>query len=402
MTSPLMPAEAGSQGVRRLAGPALLVLLAFGVVSGPGRAQDGDPFAATVAVDATGSTVAEARNMARTDGQRRALSAVAERLAGGSTGVKIPKLDDNAITGLVASFEVANERMSTVRYAADYTFHFRPDETRRVLGNLGPGNPGAGNPGAGNQGAGNQGAGASEESAKKLVLIPVYQSAGPAKLWDDPNPWRQAWEEQPAGAGAVRLVVPLGDAGDIAALDAERARDGDGAALTAIARRNGGEEAIVALAALRGPPTGPAGVDVTVRRYRAGQPVDSHAEKLTAAPSGESEGELLRRAAAAVVADIANGWKNEAPAQNDQEGTLTAVLPITDLDDWLRARDRLAKLPAIRKVSLMALSRQEATIEIGYGGSIDQLKAALAEISLDLVRGDKLWRLAHTGPARQP
>jgi hypothetical protein len=391
MTSPLMPAGAGSQGVRRLAGPALLVLLAFGAVSGRSRAQDADPFAATVAVDATGSTIVEARNMARTDGQRRALAAVAERLAGGSTGAKIPKLDDNAITGLGASFEVANERMSTVRYAADYTFHFRPEETRRALGNPGPGN----------QGPGNQGRGVSEESGNKLVLVPVYQSAGPAKLWDDPNPWRQAWEKQPGGDGAVRLVVPLGDAGDLAALDAEKARAGDGAALTAIARRNGGEEAIVALAALRGPPAGPAGLDVTVRRYRAGQPVDSHAEKLTANP-GESEDDLLRRAAAAIVADIASGWKNDPTAQNDQEGTLTAILPITDLDDWLRARDRLAKLPAIRKVSLMALSRQQATIEIGYGGSIEQLKAALAEISLDLVRGDKLWRLAHTGPARQP
>lgn len=386
MTSPLMPAGAGSQGVRRLAGPALLVLLACGVVSGPSRAQDADPFAATVAVDATGSTVAEARNMARTDGQRRALAAIAERLAGGSTGAKIPKLDDNAITGLVASFEVANERMSTVRYAADYTFHFRPDETRRALGNPGPGN---------------QGPGASADSSKSLVLIPVYQSAGQAKLWDDPNPWRQAWEEQPAGAGAVHLVVPLGDAGDIAALDAEKARAGDGAALTAIARRNGGEEAIVAFAALRGPSAGPAGVDVTVRRYRAGQPVDSHAEKLTANP-GEGENDLLRRAAAAIGTDIGSGWKNDSSAQNTQEGTLTAILPITDLDDWLRARDRLTSLPAIRKVSLMALSRQEATIEIGYGGSIDQLKAALAEISLDLVHGDKLWRLAHTGPARQP
>ena len=391
MTSPLMPAGAGSQGARRLAGSALLVLVALGVMGRPGRAQDADPFAATVAVDATGSTVAQARDMARTDGQRRALAAVAERLAGGNARVKMPKLEDNAISGLVASFEVANERMSTVRYTADFTFHFRPDQTRRALGNPGPGNPGPGNPGPG----------AAEEYGKPPVLIPVYQSAGQAKLWDDPNPWRQAWEEQPAGTGAARLVVPLGDAGDIAALDAEKARAGDGEALTAIARRNGAEEAIVALAALHGPPARPTGLDVTVRRYRAGQPVGSQAEKLSANP-GESEDDLLRRAAAAIVVDIGSGWKNDAGVQNDQEGTLTAILPITDLDDWLRARERLAKVPAIRKVSLMALSRQEATIEIGYGGSIDQLKAALAEISLDLVRGDKLWRLAHTGPAGQP
>jgi hypothetical protein len=386
MTLSLMPAGAGSQGGWRVAGSALLVVLALGLLCGPGRAQEGDAFSATVAVDATADTVAQARDMARTDGQRRALAAVAERLAAGGTKVRLPKLDDKAVTDLVLSFEVANERMSAVRYAADYTVHFRPEGIRRVLGIAGPGNPGPVVAG---------------DSGKPLVLIPVYQSAEQARLWDDPNPWLQAWEQQPAGTGAVRLVVPLGDAGDIAALDADKALAGDGEGLAAIARRNGGEEALVALAAPRGPHGRPGGVDVTVRRYWAGGLLDSHQEKLTANP-GESESELLRRAAAAIVSDIAGGWKNEAVAHDDQEGSLTAVLPIADLDDWLRARERLAKVPTIHKIALMALSREAATIEIGYGGSIDQLKASLAEISLDLVRGDPLWRLARTGPARRP
>ena len=232
-------------------------------------------------------------------------------------------------------------------------------------------------------------------------MLPVYQSAGQATLWDDPNPWRQAWEQLPAAAGPVRLVVPLGDAGDIAAIDADKALAGDGDALAAIARRNGGDDALVALAAPRGPPDRPDGLDVTIRHYQAGRLVDSHAEPLTADP-GESGRALLRRAVAAIVADIANGWQNEAVAHDDQEGTLTAVLPITGLDDWVRAKERLASVPAIRKIALMALSRQEATIEIGYSGSIDQLKASLAAISLDLVRGDPLWRLARTGPAPRP
>jgi hypothetical protein len=74
-------------------------------------------------------------------------------------------------------------------------------------------------------------------------------------------------------------------------------------------------------------------------------------------------------------------------------------LPITGLDDWVRVRERLAALPAIRKVGLVALSLQEATIEIEYLGSIDQLKAGLAEAKLDLVRGDPLGAPA---PAMSP
>ena len=79
---------------------------------------------------------------------------------------------------------------------------------------------------------------------------------------------------------------------------------------------------------------------MTLRRYRAGRLVDSRSDALTANP-GESESDLLGRAVAAIASDIESGWKKEPAARYDQEGSLTAVLPITGLDDWVRARDRL-------------------------------------------------------------
>src|SRR5204862_4848907 len=136
---------------------------------------------------------------------------------------------------------------------------------------------------------------------------------------------------------------------------------------------------------------------LTVRRYRAGRLADSHADTLTAGP-GEDQSALLLRATRAVVASLESGWQKEPVPGYDQQGSLTAILPIGSLDDWVRERERLASVPAIRKVALMALSRQEATIEIGYVGSIDQLTAGLAGISLDLVRGHPGWQIARSGP----
>ena len=400
MTLPLMPAAAGRRSGRRFAGvrlawAALLTALALGALSVPGRAQDADPYSATVTVDATAATVVKAREMARLDGQRRALTQIVTQLGGSPAASIAAKLNDNAITDLVKNFEVANERMSTVRYVADYTFHFHAAQVRRLLGNAGI-TPAV-------------------DSGKPVIVLPVYQSEGRLWLWGDPNPWREAWRQQPAGSaagtGPVRLLVPLGDAGDLAAIDAEKARSADADALTAIAHRNGGDEAIVALAALRptvgqagaaggqagGPAGGPAGVDVSVRRYRAGQLVDSHVDPLDANP-GESESALLARAAASVASQIESGWKTGPVSGYDQQGTLTAVLPIADLGEWVRAQQRLATVPTIRKIALVALSRQEATIQIDYTGTIDQLKASLAAISLDLEGGDPHWRLARTGP----
>ena len=398
MSSPLTWAVADRRSGRRALAVAFALLCLVGAAL-PGRTAEDDQYSVTVKVDATNEVVGKAREAARLDGQRRALQALADRLSGGAAAAKLPKLDDKAITDMVASFEVANERMSAVRYLADYTFHFRPAELDRVLQKAGIG-------AAGEAGA---------ASGKPLVVLPVYQSGAAAVLWDDPNPWREAWAQRPpgtsggtsAGTGpptgaataAVQFAVPLGDAADIAVIDAARARAGDAAALAKIAQQNGGDEAIVVLAALRGTADRPGGLEVTVRRYRAGQPVDVHADAVTANP-GEARDAFYRRAVAAIAADIEGGWKKGQLSGYDQQGNLTAVLPITGLDDWVRVRERLAVLPAIRKVALVALTLQEATIEIEYLGSVDQLKTSLGEAQLDLVRGDpsgqQTWRLARS------
>ena len=62
---------------------------------------------------------------------------VIEHLTGSTDESKLPKLDDKAITDMVGSFEVANEKMSSVRYLADYTFHFRKAKVRQLLRNAG-------------------------------------------------------------------------------------------------------------------------------------------------------------------------------------------------------------------------------------------------------------------------
>jgi hypothetical protein len=361
----------------------LLVVLAF-----PARAAEDDAFSATVKLDASADSAAKAREAARLDGQRRALAEIAGRLAGPGGAAKSPKLDDNAITNLVASFEVANERMSPVRYMADYTFHFRPAETRRALRlpetsvTETPAAP-SGKP--------------AEASGKPVTVLPVYQAGGRSVLWEDPNPWRAAWAQRPA-AGPLHLTVPLGDSSDVVAIDADKARAGNGDALATIARQNGGDEAIVTAAAARGGKEA-SGLDITVKRYRGGQLVDSRSLAVSANP-GEKPDDFFLRAANAVAGNIETGWKKEPPGKIDQQGTMIASIAISSLDDWLQLRDRLAGVGAIRKVELMALSQREAVVQIQYSGSTDQLKASLGESDLDLIKGeaptDKAWRVARS------
>ena len=378
---------AGERAGRPLA-TALLLLLLLVVRAGPALAEDqNEAFSATVKVDATADTAAAARDLARIDGQRRALAAVIDRLSGGSEPTKLPKLDDKAITDMVESFEVANERMSAVRYLADYTFHFRPSKLRRLVRVTDSTAAESG----GKSSTESTGKNSAESSSKPIVVLPVYKDGATLALWADPNAWRAAWAQRSAGSGPTHLTLPLGDAGDIAAIDAENAQSGKSDALTSIAQRNGGVEAAVALATVRRQGDQVAGLEVSVKRYRAGHLVDSQGKNFDANP-GESEADLLKRAADAVAADIESGSK-----KNTSSASLAVVVPITGLGEWLEVRNRLASVASIRKVDLLSLSRQEARIEINYVGSPDQLKSSLAEANLELGGADPLWRIQPSG-----
>jgi hypothetical protein len=131
------------------------------------------------------------------------------------------------------------------------------------------------------------------------------------------------------------------------------------------------------------------GLDVSVKRYRSGRPIDTQAKSFDANP-GESESDLLRRAADAVAAEIESGAR---PARPDQQASLAATVPLASLGEWLQVRSKLTSVASIRKVDLLSLSRQEARIEVKYIGSQDQLKSSLAAVDLDLGGGDPVWRI---------
>ena len=374
MTLRLASAIAGDRTGRRAAGAAWL-LLALLIGLAPAWADDADdPYSATVKVDATADNAAAARTLARHDGQQRALMEVIEHLTGSTDQTKLPKLDDKAITNMVNSFGVANEKMSAVRYLADYTFHFRPAKVRQLLRSAG--------------------ITFSSSPGKPVVVVPVFQDGEKNVLWDDPNPWREAWTQLPAVSGPTPLSVPLGGLADVNAIDAAQARSGDTQALTAIAQGNDADEALVAAATAQRQGDKLSGLNVSLKRYRLGQLTNSQTTSIPINP-GESESDFMNRAAAAVAADIEHG----IPPTSNKEASLDAVVPIASLGDWVAMRQRLAAVPGIHKVDLLSLSRQQAKIEIKYTGSPDQLKSSLAEADLDLGGADPEWRLSPAAAA---
>ncbi len=352
--------------VRRLSPPCrfvagvLVAFLAVAIGTG-GRAHAADPevFAVRgVAVDATAATAAKARLVAR--------------LVRAADQPRVSARAPDAINDLVRDFEVADEKTSAVRYLASLTVRFRPDAVRTFLRG--------------------QGVGFAETRSKPLLVLPVYELSGALSLWDDPNPWREAWSRLPASDGLVPLVRARGDLQDIAAIGAEQAVRGDDARLKAIAGRHGASDVLIARAGMRypdGPPvSGGSGPWLQVSLSRFGNALLEQTRVEAFYPeAGEDQNALLARAAVAIAGQIEENWKRNNRLRFDTGDELTVEVPITSLAQWLEIKTKVEAVPFIRRADLIYLSRKLARLRLNFIGDAEQLRLALSQSDLALEAG---------------
>jgi hypothetical protein len=322
-----------------------------------------------VAVDATAQSAAQAREIARADGERRAFRMLLERLTARQDWTRLPKVTDADLLALVQDFEVTSERSSTVRYLATLTYRFRAESVRRLLRD--------------------RGIAFTETSSKPLVVLPVLTAGNRTTLWDDPNPWRAAWGRQPIGEGLVSIQVPNGGGQGI---DAQQALKGDRNALAEFGRHYDNEDVLVTHAVLSG--SGNQRVlQLTTTRYSEGSSNQSWTSSIKS-ESQESDDDFLARAVSAALGDVSEAWKKATLQLTGEEATLTAVVAISNLRDWVVVRDRLQSVPAIQRATLLSLSREGARIEIHFVGDPQQLKLVLSQRDLALAQGDTDWTLS--------
>ena len=333
-------------------------------------------FTISVPVDATAASATAARDAARLDGERRAFAALLERLTLAKDRGRLPAASDTTLNQVIIGFEVANEHRSTVRYLADYPVHFRPDTVEQRLRD--------------------RGVPFAETASKPVVVLPLLEVAGKPMLWDDPNPWREAWTSAKPPQGLVPLRVPLGEVEDVSAIDGAKADAGDDARLQALSANYDHADVLVTRATIRSDGR----VEVSTTRFVPGSPggEQSWSASYTANP-GESEKDLLARAIAGTAAQVNDAWKQANMLDYSQTATLTVTVPADDLNSWLAVRQRLAATTAVRSSQLLSLDRHGARVELHYVGSPEQLRVGLAQNNLNLSGNDPDWVLQRGGTA---
>jgi len=344
------------------------------------RAVLGAPEAFTVRgilVDVTAEAAAAARDAAHAQGQNEAFQRLMARLLPRNELAAMPDIAPGLVVEFVSDFEVANERTSNVRYLAEITVRFHEDAVRRFLANNNLAH--------------------AETLSKPVVVVPIFGAAGLPQLWREENPWWAAWATRPPDGALVPLVVPLGDLGDIGAVNAGQALNGEIEPLNKLARRYGADDVLITQAIQQGDPAlGP--VTLQIGTSRVGRRQQNTTIETFIQGVDEDLPTLYARAAEIVAQGVQEDWKQRNLLRPGQALRITVAVPVSGLDEWLKIRRSLGGVAGVARSEIVTLSRTRGELDISFVGDEQQLVLAMSQSDLDLSYDESEgWLLRVTG-----
>ena len=345
--------------------PALVLALAFACISP--AAADSVFTVSDIHVDASGSSVAEARNAAIARGRPAAWQTMFRRLTRQQDWARQPVLDDAALQKVITTYFPSHEMRSTTRYVADVNYVFNPSAVARVL----------------------QSAGIpyTAQMAKRVLVIPM------APGYSRGSGWTQALASPRHYTSLVPFGVPVGDAMDESALTGlafDTATWGD---VEGAASRIHATEAVLMLAAVNGNK-----LTVTLRRLGIGElPTKSSIE----VPILQGASSTYPSAADAAVHALEDMWKNHVAVDFGQKGKLIVEVRVNSLAQFASLQSALAGVPNVAGVTVVAADIGAARLSLSYIGTVDQLRDALAQAGLVLVNSAGAWQISQGGSGAQ-
>jgi hypothetical protein len=352
---------------------ALLALL--WTTDGPARA-DSLYDVAKIAVDITAKDAVTARKMGMEEAEMRALQTVLNRLVPLSVQEHLPPLAREDVEGMVSGVSIRNEQSSTTRYIANLDVSFNEQAVKQFLMD--------------------QGIPFGEERAPPVSILPLSIS-GESVTGDDPNGWREAWEQLDLANGMTPATI-LRPREDLDVTTVKSVLAGDAQALAKLQTDYGYGSLVVAV--------GEAGSRTFTTHLAGADAVGAINVSRTDNHAGNAE-QAARAAAASAFATLENRWKMQLegtlppPQARYEEGAaspgapdgyeaaprapgevprnVAAMVQFSGLKDWQEIRARLDQVAGIRGLEVNALSARTASITFDYAGSLGNLQAELGQ-----------------------
>ncbi len=309
-----------------------------------------------ISVDVTAQSASDARVIAVAEGQQRAFKALLRKMTPSSYHNELPELTDSELTPMVIGFQVAGEKTSTQRYIADLTFEFRRNMVVPILDA--------------------RDIPYSETTSKPLLVLPVFDNAGTKNLWNEPNPWRDAWigvferNEGPTGnrkrsddwaqIKILPIIVPSGTLDDFKTVSVEDAINLNETALQEISDIYGAGAVLVAYASLQSQ-GGVRRLDISYQRSDLYS--TSVVENFT---GGDTDLDIFRAAIFDVVENLQENWKDQNILDRSVINRLAVSSKISSLQEWIKIQQKTRTIPAIQNIKVREVSVDQAFWELSF------------------------------------
>jgi hypothetical protein len=293
-----------------------------------------------IQVDVKDSSVMQARMKAIAEGQRGAFKVLMGRLLSSDDMMSLPELSDAQLDTLLQDFEVQNEKNSAVRYMGTLTFRFNPSRVKEFFAH----------------------------SHKHLlpatrnttvVIVPVYEGLDETQLWEEGNPWRNAWNDY------------LNDMSD---LPVQSVLKGNTQNILRLMNRYHAEQVLTAVLKRDFPFI----LDIHMYNKEGLSYIEESIpllgeENLTPAMAHKAIQKTLE-----IVRNLE--MKNEDSAIAASLALTRPVecrIPFSTHKEWLQIQRKLSTLPSIRKIEVLSLNRRQALVSLDYIGNEQRMQSAM-------------------------
>ena len=383
----MTPVPLSSRLFRPAALAATVILLTVALAAGPSRAEEKIYWVRDVPAKGKGKTDRAARRDAALNAAPAALDRLFRRLTSARDHEFLPPVPAERARSMVRGIEVVRaKRRKTASgrlFDGALSYLFRPGAVGALLRN--------------------EGIAWSARRSDPLLVLPIWHGEGGSVLWDDPNPWRDAWAATEREPGLVPVILPEGSLKDLQAIDAVQASERDAERLTAIAGAYRAKQVLVAVASIVASAGEEAGEDGDEESGGAGGLAVSAAlfnlrsgdfeelEPVTAA--GET---AVPDAVAALAARLQERWKDRVIVPEGPVATTRVVLRFDDLAAWVRVRENLVAAPSVTGQRVIAFSAGEAVLALSHRGNTVDLAYRLPAFGLVLQHERGTGRKAKT------
>ena len=333
------------------------VFFCFGLFIGS-AAADSSVYTVDVSVDVTDVNASKAREKAMLAANRKAFETVVRKLTTSQGASSMLGLSDDQIVNFIKEVSVVSEKSSNVRYIAN----LKVTVSEQIL----------------NAYMNEKEINSVVATASKIVVIPVFREFPSDKplLWEENNPWRQAWETAAPRNSLVKITsLPLNDV-SMAEINAEKALAFDLSALQEIALNNNANDVYVADAVYDG---------IDGLKIRLFSIKSNNAEETISVPGDRNQSaELFARAISEVSSMIENKVKAADIAENRMINSIEVVFNFRSISEWVRAESQLKSIAYVRGLQVEAMGTGKVQFKLEFVGSDDKLWGALRDKGFNL------------------